>query len=383
MSFFPFPPHPRTTPPAAGALALPVLFAVTLGLSACGGSSRDEAATVAGYNARCGLPDASSEKYRVSTPTGSSCVGASIVYAEDAGRKDVLGPDPERARSVQLRVWYPAVHADGLERMPYSTDLVYAAQDWPDATAKPNGNALRNAPVAAGQRYPVLLFSPGAGFAVDAYAGMAEDLASHGYIVVGINHPLMSGPVAFPDGRVVPDYPVLDMDTLPGLARMMADDQRFVLTWLQQHRDDRSLPFAANMDLSRVGAYGHSVGGSAALQAQRADARIKAAVNMDGTVWGELSTPWTKPWMILHAERDLDGSYALFAANPLPGSSLVAVPSTGHHDFSDLPRWIAAYRKAQPSAPLPLADVVHPDPDKLEQRLRGDLRSFFDKHVRN
>lgn len=376
VSFFSFPPL------AAGALTLPAMFALTLGVSACGGSSLDEAATVAGYTAKCGLPDAASEKYRVTTPTGSSCVGAIIAYAEDASRKDVLGPDPERARSVQLRVWYPAVHAKGLERMPYSSDLVYAAQGWPDPAAKPNGNALRNAPVADGRRYPVLLFSPGAGFAVDAYAAMAEDLASHGYIVVGINHPLMSGPVAFPDGRVVPDSQDLTLDTLPALAQMMVDDQRFVLTWLQQHQNDRSLPFAASMDLGRVGSYGHSVGGSAALQTERVDPRVKAAVNMDGTIWGDLSTPWTKPWMILYADHDPDPSYALFAANPQPGSLMVPVPKAGHHDFSDLPRWVAAFKKAQPTAELPPNDVLHPDPDSLERRLRGDLRGFFDKHVR-
>ena len=54
-----------------------------------------------------------------------------------------------------------------------------------------------------GAPFPVLLFNP-------AWAGhrtqntyQVEDLASHGFIVVGVDHTYNSGPLAFPDGRVI------------------------------------------------------------------------------------------------------------------------------------------------------------------------------------
>ena len=48
-----------------------------------------------------------------------------------------------------------------------------------------------DAPLAAGGApHPVLVFAPGLGLAASDYTTIAEDLASHGYIVVGFDDPL-------------------------------------------------------------------------------------------------------------------------------------------------------------------------------------------------
>ncbi|MFP5391523.1 MAG: alpha/beta hydrolase family protein, partial [Gammaproteobacteria bacterium] len=307
-------------------LGLPLLLCA--GLAACGGSDTQRAVRAATYSTRCGLPEPSSETYRVNPPTGASCVGSATAFALDPARKDSYAPDPASQRAVQLRAWYPASKPGQVTRAPYASELVYEALPWPDPQHKPNGNALLNAPVASGAKYPVLLFSPGNGLPVDVYAGMAEDLASHGYIVVAIEHPYITGPVQFPDGHVALGT---DEDTEAGLERraaVMGADQRFALTWLEQHQTDRSLPFAAAMDLARVGAYGHSIGGAAALQTLRADSRIKSAVNMDGTMWGDLTQPWTKPWMILASDRGADSTYDIFRNHPRSDSSLVVMKNS-------------------------------------------------------
>ena len=223
---------------------------------------------------------------------------------------------------------------------------------------------------------------------VALYTSMGEDLASHGYIVVAIEHPYFTGPVTYPDGRVALslDSASLNPAALQGIAATMTEDQRFVLTWLQQHQSDRALPFSTAMDLGRVGAYGHSVGGSAALQLARTDSRVKSGVNLDGTVWGDLTHAWTKPWMILTSERESDGSYAIFRANPRPDSALVVVPNSGHLEFSDLPRWIAVFKKTLPAqtaaAVAAQLDLHNPDPDAFEAKLRADLLTFFDRTVK-
>ena len=58
-------------------------------------------------------------------------------------------------------------------------------------------------PLARRGGWPVVLFSPGFGVERELYAGLVEDLASHGYVVVSIDHPHDAGVVEFPDGRVV------------------------------------------------------------------------------------------------------------------------------------------------------------------------------------
>ena len=94
--------------------------------------------------------------------------------------------------------------------------------------------------------WPVVLFSPGFGVEHELYAGLVEDLASHGYVVVAIAHPHDASIVQFPDGHVV--VPSSQMDMAEALAVRVADT-RFVLTQLA--RLDRSGLFAGKLDLGR------------------------------------------------------------------------------------------------------------------------------------
>lgn len=61
-----------------------------------------------------------------------------------------------------------------------------------------------------------------------------------------------------------------------------ADDIRVVLDELG--RAPSTLPFSGRLDLSHVGAFGHSFGGIAAAPACHKDQRIKACLNQDGAV---------------------------------------------------------------------------------------------------
>src|SRR5260370_28021823 len=47
----------------------------------------------------------------------------------------------------------------------------------------------------------------GASASVLAYSTLAEDLASHGYVVVGFDAPYRTSVVVFPDGRVIRETP--------------------------------------------------------------------------------------------------------------------------------------------------------------------------------
>ena len=65
-------------------------------------------------------------------------------------------------------------------------------------------NATANAaPLQRRGGWPVVLFSPGFGVERGLYASLTEDLASHGYVVVAIDHPGDAEIVEFPDGHLV------------------------------------------------------------------------------------------------------------------------------------------------------------------------------------
>ena len=72
-----------------------------------------------------------------------------------------------------------------------------------DALSTARTNAVSDATPAGRQRaLPLVVLSPGFTNSRSALTALAEDLASHGYVVAGIDHTYGSFATAFPDGRV-------------------------------------------------------------------------------------------------------------------------------------------------------------------------------------
>ncbi|WP_433854443.1 hypothetical protein [Streptomyces kronopolitis] len=149
-------------------------------------------------------------------------------------------------------------------------------------------------------RRPVLLYSPGGGDPRTLGTGLAEELASRGYVVVTIDHPGDGSEVEFPRGRagrqqvrttVFRGNPRTDPKLFRTVVATRLADIRFVLDQLAllaagRNPDalGRPLPegLGRALDPRRVGIYGHSVGGTTAAQAMYEDRRIGAAVNLEG-----------------------------------------------------------------------------------------------------
>lgn len=135
-----------------------------------------------------------------------------------------------------------------------------------------------NAP-AAPVRRPVVLYSPGGADPRTLGTGIAEELASHGYVVVTIDHPGETSEVEFADGRLRTIQMPPTTPTDPVLSRLMMatrfDDIRFVLSQLKHLR-------GLSLDLRRIGIYGHSAGGATAAQAMDENPELKAAINLEG-----------------------------------------------------------------------------------------------------
>lgn len=93
--------------------------------------------------------------------------------------------------------------------------------------------------------YPVVLFSPGNGTNIEFYSGIAGEIASHGYIVVGLNHPHDVAAIELSSGNVAPydkdqwltDGPLLQPSILPGpneVDHMMNLMQKYTAAFLDQ-----------------------------------------------------------------------------------------------------------------------------------------------------
>ncbi|GBF77396.1 putative carboxylic ester hydrolase [Paenibacillus sp. 598K] len=83
--------------------------------------------------------------------------------------------------------------------------------------------------------------------------------------------------------------------------------------------------FTGRLDLSRIGMFGHSYGGAASAQMLLKDPRIKAAMNMDGTLYGS-PMPGTGLWEETVNRR----------TNALQGGGFtMTIPHTSHMSFTD------------------------------------------------
>src|SRR5260370_37406798 len=100
------------------------------------------------------------------------------------------------------------------------------------------------------------------------YWGLAEDLASHGYVVVGFDAPYRTGLVVFPDGRVIARRPENNPELFSGeeltriadkLLAAWTADVAFVLDQLQRlNTSDPSGKFTCRLGMTRGGGFAHS-----------------------------------------------------------------------------------------------------------------------------
>ena len=250
--------------------------------------------------------DASGAPY-LPEPTGPNPAGITSLWLTDTSR-----PDPwvaeAAARELMVSLWYPVAPGTTGRPAQYMTpaesELQLAGRDItgvaPDMLSRVRTNAVSDA-APAGQPggLPLVVLSPGFTNSRSTLSGLAEDLASHGYIVAGIDHTYESLATAFPDGRVTTCLARQARRRISGfwekLAAGRAADVSFVLNELTGA--DPPWPGAGLIDPARIGMAGHSAGGAAAIAALLADSRIRAGIDMDGSTYapipdGGLSPPF-------------------------------------------------------------------------------------------
>lgn len=251
-------------------------------------------------------------------PTGLYAIGTFQQQLVDESREETKSPEPGDKRELMINVWYPVDHeaAKGLPLEHYPAELGEAIslvfgippQVFSYLDTIPT-HVVTGAKVSAAESsYPVLLFSPGVRSARFQSMTAIEELVSHGYIVVGIDHPYTSAQVTFPDGHGVAYEANPEFDTSEELYQynvqgvgIRAADASFVLDTLTQwNKHDPNQLLEGKLDLDRVGIFGHSYGGATTAEALAQDDRFKAGLSLEGGFWGTVSTTAMKqPFMYI------------------------------------------------------------------------------------
>jgi predicted dienelactone hydrolase len=241
-------------------------------------------------------------------PSGKYSIGRQAFDWIDTARADQFSADPAKHRELMVYLWYPASHSTshqygaylpGASQLEMNPVAKQAMQDefgstWPlIASGSITSHATPNAPpLTQPEGFPVVLFSHGLTSDIFSYTAQIEDLVSHGYVVVAIEHTDAAGVVVFTDGRIrlfhdAPPPPSPSKDPLQAMisaaekgAQTGAEDVQFVLDTLAQEKT----PLVKTMDLKRVAVVGHSYGGTLSARACQLDSRIKACISEDGEV---------------------------------------------------------------------------------------------------
>jgi hypothetical protein len=238
-------------------------------------------------------------------PTGPYPVGRTSFHWIDSSRTEPFVSALSTRRELMVYVWYPAdtahrtpapyiPHVQAISRVLGDSLMRDEYGSAADAVVKGaiDSHAVEGVAVArARARFPVLVFSHGFGESSLGYAAQLTDLASHGFIVFAVEHPYDAFAVWFPDGRVVP-FAAAQWDSARARANgalnyqlgqvpVRVADMRFVLDRIVQLDSRPGNLFAHRLDLARIGAFGHSLGGVAAAGMCRDDARIRACDNED------------------------------------------------------------------------------------------------------
>jgi Platelet-activating factor acetylhydrolase, isoform II len=236
-------------------------------------------------------------------PTGAHPVGRVSFDWVDHARFDIYAANPDAHRELVVFVWYPASPQPAGNFAPYLPLPWAPTADFLGLDVSGlRSHAIPDARLAAGRAaYPVLLLSP-SGFTPLLLGAIAEELASHGFIVVGVNHTYEATVTAFADGRVVPANPAALGGALgpqsgshtevfrqrASVCEYKAADLASVADQLENLNTDPTERFTGRIDLARLSALGHSFGGDAALEFCRNDQRCRAAANLDGALWSDV-----------------------------------------------------------------------------------------------
>ncbi|MGC4746926.1 hypothetical protein ACLQ28_14860 [Micromonospora sp. DT201] len=316
-------------------------------------------------------------------PSGSHDVGVRRMRVVDHDRRDPWLPDSDR--TVMLDVHYPAdggsrplTHYTVASVMTEFGCLAWAPGEEQRLGLLPDDVNWRFrtrshewAPPAGGS-FPVLVGSPPPGMMRTAYTGIAEELASQGYVVVTVDHPF--------DAPVVDLYPtrrvIEPTDAVATVQRRDADTARVAdLAFVTRGLAGLDPQLTGVMDLRRIGLFGWT-GSDVTQRAQLAGLPgVSGIADTTGTA-GVTGTD-AMPLLIVGGSPNADRSSlqrpGWRATVTIPGASALSLTDDG----VILAQIAERYPRTQP--------VVRQDIGTAQplayRTVRRALVSFFDHHL--
>ncbi len=299
--------------------------------------------------------------------SGDYPVASHSMLLTDYGRAETFKPNSLERRKLQVRFFYPTDESAielSQKKLPVINPISwkylvghqqiegkrlryanYQNAVW-DVTLDSPVNSER-------QNFPILVFSHGYGYNTESYTALLAELASKGYLIVAINHSYGANPSdlgiqgeqdsqfsATLQSSQQPDRFIwaeeLKHHAIEQYLPIWSDDQVFVIEQLARLNSEMDSMFYQKLDLSNVGLFGHSYGGAAAYHTAARDSRVKAIMDIDGTIFNYDKNTIVQPFAFLVSDQH----QPKFDFNDATASKyLVRLNRFSHATFTDHILW--------------------------------------------
>jgi len=323
-------------------------------------------------------------------PNGPYKVGVTSLELVDGTRPEIYSEAPGQKRRLMVQIWYPGLPEAQAKPAAWLPDAAILAPAIATYSGFPpffldhlqwvRTNSYLEAELdPAGKPYPLLLFSHGWNGWRGQNVHHMEELASHGYIVVSIDHPYAAIATVFPDGLVALNNPQILPEQAPDeqlepaaqiLGKQWQEDIAFALDSLAKWNNGQPpTPFVQAIDLGRVGIFGHSTGAGASMLFCAQDQRCTAGLTLDawmGPVPPEIVQKGvSQPFLYIFSEfwpsprnKEL---FADFCQQSAQTVGIFTILGSGHYDFLDptlLPPAVQFFNLKGPIPTARMADII-------------------------
>lgn len=324
-------------------------------------------------------------------------VGVKVIPLTDPSRTEA---NSTAHREILLSIYYPTTrHSNTEETQIYlpnvSSGLFETSFGFPaGSVTKLHTNSYSNSqlnphfgrPSTGGVGCDVIVFSPGLGAPRLLYTALLEDAASHGRVVVSIDHPGDAEIVEFPDGHIVyssvpADY-VTNLTLLNPFYETRLADVQFLTRSLP------SLPVLNRCPIKQLGIFGHSFGGATAggtIQALQSS--YAGGVNLDGAFFGVEATggpaaDLKKPFLLMSSSihsSATDDTWTAFEKAQTGWLHELALNGSQHLTYFDLGPVVDSLGLAGSFNSTALEAIIGTiDPKRALFIQRTFLKAFFD-----
>ncbi len=307
-----------------------------------------------------------SQELRLPGVTGPFPVGTVTQHWIDMSRENKFTrTDPNDFRELMVQIWYPASIdvGDQVQRGIADMDILgpalrtYIPLDLENVMSSLHLNTYPGARISSElPRFPVLIYSHGPGGYKNMQEYLMEELASHGYVVVAIDHTYDAAAVRFPDGHVIRGG--------QNIGNVRSSDIKFVLDQLERiNTGDSEEMLKARFLTSRMGVIGVSN-----------DSRLKAGLSIGMGLSEFAGQRLSLPYMEMS-----EFTSARMPQNTIldRGGYFLSIQNASHQDFNEgALYWTVA------GLPGRYPHSTSDDPIRIT-RVEADYAiAFFDKHLK-